>query len=473
MKRTQKKSFLIGSIAVVALVAAVVALSKSATDGQIQITVPVQKGNFQALVYSTGQLQAERSVSIDVPSELSGRRIGIYEIKITKLVEEGTVVDSGEFVAALDHSAVEELLNQGRDNLEKALRSFEDAKIDTNINLSNLRDELLNSKVAVEEKKLILNQSVYESPAVKRQASLDLERAERQLDQDKRNYELKQKQDVFKVQRAIEEVNRQRETVNEIERLFEAMNVKAPQPGMVIYGNDRFGNKIKVGSTVNRWAPQIAMLPDMTSMISKTFINEIDISRVKTGQKVKVGIDAFPDKEFDGIVTIVANIGQVLPGGDAKVFEVTIRILGSDPLLRPAMTTSNAITTDVFSNVLFVPLDAVFKNDSLQYVYKRKDGPWEKQVIEIGVTNENFAVAMQGVDEGYQLLLNEPENGAEMPYKGLDIYEQIKQKKAESEQRKAQQLKDSLEQKTAQKPQDPAGNGERRGGNRPNRESRH
>jgi HlyD family secretion protein len=67
------------------------------------------------------------------------------------------------------------------------------------------------------------------------------------------------------------------------------MNVKAPQPGMVIYGTDRFGNKMKVGSTVSRWAPQIAMLPDMTSMISKTFINEIDISKVKADQKVKSG----------------------------------------------------------------------------------------------------------------------------------------------------------------------------------------
>lgn len=476
MKRTNKRSFLIGSIVVLALAAVIVILSKSASDGQIQITVPVQKGNFQALVYSTGQLQAERSVSIDVPSELSGRRIGIYEIKITKLVEEGTVVDSGGFVAALDHSAVEEILNQSRDNLERALRSFEDAKIDTNINLSNLRDDLLNSKVAVEEKRLILNQSMYESPAVKRQASLDLERAERQLDQDKRNYALKQKQDAFKVQRSIEEVNRQRETVDEIERLFDAMNVKAPQPGMVIYGNDRFGNKIKVGSTVSRWAPQIAMLPDMTSMISKTFINEIDISRVKVGQKVKVGIDAFPDKEFDGIVTTVANIGQVLPGGDAKVFEVTIRVLGSDPQLRPAMTTSNAVTTDVLTDVVFIPLDAVFKNDSLQYVYKRKDGAWEKQVVELGVTNENFAVVAQGLDEGFQLLLNEPANGAEMPYNGLEIYEQLKQKKAELEEKKAQQLKDSLEQQKkaplGNMPEKPTERGSERRGNRPNREPR-
>ena len=103
------------------------------------IKVKVKKGDFKSLVYSTGQLQAEKSVSINVPSELSARSIGIYEIKITKLIEEGTVVDSGDFVGALDHSAVEEIMSDALTNLTEELEAYEDAKIDTNINLSNLR----------------------------------------------------------------------------------------------------------------------------------------------------------------------------------------------------------------------------------------------------------------------------------------------------------------------------------------------
>lgn len=465
MKPQSRKQWMTALIVTAIAIIVIVLISKSTSGNQLQITVPVLKGDFQSLIYSTGQLQAERSVSIDVPSELSGRRVGIYEIKITRLVEEGTVVDSGGFVAALDHSAVEELLNQSRDNMEKALRSLEDAKIDTNINLSNLRDDLLNTKVTAEEKKLILNQSAYESPAVKRQAALDLDKAERQLDQDQRNYQLKRRQDEFKMQRATEEVKRQQETVNEIQRLFEAMNVKAPQPGMVIYGTDRFGNKIKVGSTVSRWAPQIAMLPDMTSMISKTFINEIDISKIKTNQKVKVGIDAFPDKEFDGIVTSVANIGQILPGGDAKVFEVTIRVLGSDPQLRPAMTTSNAITTDVLTEVVYIPLDAIFKNDSLHFVYAISGGKLKKQIVETGIANENHVIISQGLNEGTELLLNEPQGGPDMPYHGLDIYEQVKLKKEELEKKKADVLKDSIEQQ--QKRRDLRDSDERKGKNTP------
>ena len=54
----------------------------------------------------------------------------------------------------------------------------------------------------------------------------------------------------------------------------------------------------------------VATLPNLSKMISKTYINEIDISKVKIGQRVEIGVDAFPEKKFTGEVTEVANIGE-------------------------------------------------------------------------------------------------------------------------------------------------------------------
>jgi multidrug efflux pump subunit AcrA (membrane-fusion protein) len=396
-------------------------------DGdQVIISTQVKKGNFQSLVYSTGQLQAKKSVSINVPNELSARSIRIYEIKITKLIEEGTVVDSGDYVASLDHSAIEEKLSDALTNLTEKLEAYEDAKIDTNINLSNLRDELITARIDLEEKQLILKQSKYESPAVIRQAKLELDKAERKLEQDLRNYELKKQQNRIKINRAYSEVERVRTRLKEIEDLFHALDIKAPASGMLIYTFDQTGNKKKVGSSVNRWNPVIAELPDLTSMISKTFINEVDISRVNVGQKVKVGVDAFPEKQFNGKVIEVANIGQVIPGGDSKVFEVTIDIKGSDTDLRPAMTTSNIITTGLLNDVLYIPLETVFSNDSLSYVYIA--GNKTKQIVELGSENENYVVVHQGLSEDQEVLFNEPFSTDSYPFEGLEIYDQIKNK---------------------------------------------
>ncbi len=403
------------------------------TYSSTSITTKVQKGDFESLVYSTGQLQAEKSVSINAPSELSGRYINIYEIKVTKLIDEGTVVDSGDYVASLDHSAVEEKLSDAQGVLAEKMEEYEDAKIDTNINLSNLRDELVTSRIDLEEKKLILNQSIYESPAVIRQAKLDVEQAQRKLDQDMRNYDLKKKQNKISMVRAENAVAKVNSQIEEIEALFDAVDIKAPAPGMLIYGFDRTGAKIKVGSTVNRWEPKIAELPDLTSMISKTFINEIDISKIKKGQKVIVGVDAFPEKKFDGEVIEVANIGQVIPGGDSKAFEVTIKIFGYDKDLKPAMTTSNIISSKILHDALFIPLEAVFHNDSLAYVIREKD-PMERQIVELGAENDNYVIIKDGIDEDEELLMHQPhiEKEEDIEYLGLDIYKRIKEEMSDS-----------------------------------------
>lgn len=459
----QKKNNLVRNISIGAGVVVIIALvfwvvNKSTRLSEVLIKVRVEQGPFISEVYSTGQLQAENATFIEVPAELSSRRISIFEIKVTDLVEEGTVVNEGDFVASLDHSAIEELLTTAREELEKALQSLEDARIDTNINMSNLRDGLLNSRVAVEEKKLVLEQSKYESPAVKRQAALDLERADQNLDQALRNYDLKQRQARHSVERAMEEVRRAREKEKDIVELFAALDVKAPKPGMVIYSFDRFGSKIKVGSSVSRWAPRIAELPDLSSMISKTFINEIDISKIRVGQTVKIGVDAFPEKSFDGKVISVANIGQVLPNGDTKVFEVTIKLFGSDAELRPAMTTSNVITIDSIDDALFIPLDAVFKTDSTRYVYTYTN-QLVKQIVDLGAENANFVVINKGLKAGQEVLLNEPGNSEKLTLVGLEIFEEIKERNKKAAEEELKRRDESVKSRME--------SGERRPGTRP------
>ncbi len=395
------------------------------------ILIPVEYGDFVSVVYATGQLKAENSVLINLPAEISSRRLNIYEIKVISIIDEGTVVDSGDYVAMLDYSVVEEQRNKAFEEWEKAMEAYDDAKLDTNLNLSNLRDELLNVMVQLEEKKLILSQSIYESPAVKRQAQLDVERSMRNMEQKRRSYVIRKKQSEYQMSRYWIGVTIAKERLDDIDKLMVRLEVKAPKPGMVIYSFDRSGRKIKAGSMVSRWRPKIAELPDLTSMLSKTFINEIDVSKIKAGQHVDIGIDAFPEKHFDGEVLSVANIGQVIPGGSSKVFEVNIKINGSDPDLRPAMTTSNIITIDVLKDVIYIPLDAIFMNDSLQFVYVKDKGENRKQIIDLGVDNENYVVVTEGLRQGEELMLTEPGNSGELNFVGEEIYEKILSRKEE------------------------------------------
>ncbi len=421
-------------VAVAVLLAAFFLLTRSESE-TTSITTTVERGPFKILVYSSGELEAQNSEKITVPDNLKDRDIRIYEIKITDLVEEGTVVDSGDYVATLDQKAIEEVLKTSQEELEQAYNQFEDAKMDSNLTLSNYRDQIINAKEDVEEKQIILDESVYESPAVIRKAEMDFDKAKRKLEQEINGYDLKKRQAIAKVERQKLNLGRLQNRVNKLNEAYNSLIISAPKAGMVIYGRDRTGGKIKVGSTVSTYfMPVIATLPDLSSMLSVTYVNEIDISKVKKEQPVKLGIDALPNRELEGEVVSVANIGSPMPKSDAKVFEVKIRVFGDVNDLKPAMTTSNIIQTASYEDTLFVPAEAVFENDSMQYVYLHNSGI-VKQVVDLGDQNENYYIAGDGLSEGDVILLSEPENAENFEIEGMEIYEAIKQRKLEEEEK--------------------------------------
>lgn len=202
--------------------------------------------------------------------------------------------------------------------------------------------------------------------------------------------------------------------------------ITAPGSGMVIYKREWRGNKRKIGSTINPMDRVVATLPDLSSMISRTFINEIEVSKIKPGQKVNITIDAFPEKRFIGSVSVVANIGEKLPNTNDKVFEVQIKIDGSDPALRPSMTTGNKIIIKTFNEAVYVPTECVQAGvDSIPFVFT-KNGT--KRIVLLGESNEKNVIIEKGLDSGTILYLNAPQNPEKFKLIGADLIPLLKER---------------------------------------------
>ena len=436
----RKKILLIAIPAVILLVFFIV-FRKNGTDYS-QIITTVKRGTFNALIFSSGQLESEKSESINIPEKLNDRNLRIWELAITHMVEEGTVVDSGDYVATLDHKAVEEQIKLAQDDMDKMLTEYEDSKIDSNLNLSNQRDIIVNARLDLTEKKIVVDESVYESPSIRKKAGMDLDKAQRKLGQEQKAYGLKKQQEENKVQRKYINYRQVSERLGELQKLFESLEIRAPKAGIVTYFKYPWGEIIKTGSKVGPYNSIIASIPEMSNLISRTYINEIDISKVKIGQNVKIGIDAFPEKQLAGEVISVANIGQAMPNSDAKVFEIKIKIFGQDKELKPAMTTSNAIDAGLFKDTVMVATDAIFENDSLKFVYLGKDNP-VKQIVWVGDENENFVLVKKGLKENDEVWLSEPADAAELKFKGQEIYAEI-QKDKENARIKAEKEREEM-----------------------------
>lgn len=378
------------------------------------IEVEVKWGEFVIAVTTTGELEAKSSEKIYGPTGL--RNVRIWQVKIEDMIPDGTVVDSGEFVASLDRTELANKLKDQELELEKYETQLTRTKLDTTLELRNLRDELINLEYALEEKKIQLEQSKFEPPATIRQVEIELEKTERNFNQTVKNYQLKLEKAEANVQEVKGQLTKAQRKYNDMADVLSQFTVFAPKAGMVIYKRGWDGKKQGVGSQVSTWDNVVATLPNLTKMMSKTYVNEIDISKVKTGQKVEMGIDAFPEKNFTGEVTEVANIGEQLQNSNAKVFEVKIDVNEFDSVMRPAMTTKNIIITDIIDSVLFIPIECIHTEDSISYVVA---GNSRRQVI-VGKTNENEIVIKAGLDEGDDICLVPPEGYEEMRLVKLD-----------------------------------------------------
>lgn len=390
-----KKKIVIPLIGFALIAVAYLAWSSTA-DESVDIFTEVKKGEFKISVTTTGELEAKNSVRIQGPTGMRAARI--WEVKINRLIPEGTVVEKGEFIAELDKSQLIDKLREGQTELTKAQSQYTQSQLDTTLELREARDNLVNLEFAVEEKKLILEQSEYEPPATIKQANIDLQKATRALSQAKENYQIKVDQAIAKMQEVNANLQSEQSKVDFLQNLMDEFIILAPEDGMVIYQRTWNGTKKREGSTIGAWDPTVATLPDLTKMVSKTYVNEVDIRKIKKGQKVELGLDAFPEKKLTGEVASVANVGEQKPSSDAKVFEVSIAINEQDTTLRPAMTTSNIIMADVVADVLYVPLEAIQnQGDSITYVYKKDGLSIVKQQVEIGKTNENEVVILKGL----------------------------------------------------------------------------
>lgn len=422
-----KKTLITTGIVVLAAFVMLFALNKFASKNRTQSEyTEVQKGEFEIAVTSAGELIAEKSVDIKGPEIAMGRDIRFRNIKIQDLIKEGTVVKEGDYVATLDRTDLNNNLKDSQENL-KTLQSKLDLKLlDSAVVLNDLRDEIKNQRYTVEEAAITFRNSKFEPPTTIREAEISLDKAKRVMEQKERSYTRKMAQYKTDIINQNYWVKKMALRVKDLQEVLDGFTIKAPASGMVIYKKEWNGSKRKVGSMIDPFDRVVATLPDLTSMISKTYVNEIDISKMKTGQKVDISIDAFPKNRYDGIVTSVANIGEKLNNTNDKVFEIQIKINGSDPALRPSMTTGNKIIVSTIKDALYIPIECVQAGiDSIPFVFTKKG---TKQIVLLGESNEKHVLVEKGLEAGALLYLGNPENPEKFRLAGKDLIGMIKER---------------------------------------------
>jgi len=439
IKKISKKNIKRISITtgVLALIVALMIFNEFASSrDKVDVFVEARSETFEISVLSSGELMAERYIDILGPQLVQGRtrtlsrpnnnNLRILDMRIQDIVPEGTIVRRGDYVAQIERTQYDNNLRDLRESLQRERETLEMRILDSAVTLTNLRDEIRNQVFTVEEAQITLAQSIFEPPAAIRKAEIEVGKQERRLDQLLRQYERRAAQVNANIFRQNSRVEIAETSVEDLEEFLAQFTVRAPADGMIIYKRDRRGAKRRTGSSINQFDLVVAELPDLSSMQSKVFISEIEISRIERNQKVQITIDAFPDKRFNGTVTSIANIGEQLPNSDAKMFEVLIRIDDIDPFLRPAMTSSNKIIIDTFNDVISIPTECIYAgSDGIPYVYL-KNG--KRQIVVLGRANDKNTIIEKGLRRGTQVYIIPPENRDSFDFTGQELIPEIKER---------------------------------------------
>jgi multidrug resistance efflux pump len=366
----------------------------------------VKKGVFDIEVAETGEVAAVNAININSPA--MSWRYG--QQKIIKIVEDGSEVKKGDTVIVFDPSEVQKVISDAKAELEIANAELQKTLAEQELKLDELEADLKSASLSYDISRIELELASYESEIQKKEIQLNLDKAKLDLEKASQVITNQRKINVEDINQSNVKIRQLVNNVEEANKTLKNLTVTSPANGIaIIRRNWSTNNKFQVGDQT--WSGNAMIdLPDLSQLKAIAKINEVDISKIKVKQKSFIRLDAFSDTTFSGSVTSIANlaVSKSDKTQKIKVFPVEILIHGTSKLLMPGMTVNVKVIVDKLPNVLYIPLEATFKKDNVEYVFVKKGTSFEKRVIETGKVNNDYIIIAKGLEEGDVLALADP-----------------------------------------------------------------
>jgi len=307
-------------------------------------------------------------------------------------------------------------LEKANDMLEGTQKLY-DANYVSELDLKGDKLDVERSRVqkesAVEALKLYRR---YDFPKEAESYLSDYKEAERELVRTRARARSRMAQAQARLSNAEEDVTESREDVQRRRKQVDACTIRAPAPGLVVYGTsgepwrERERGPIQEGGKVYQ-RQTIISLPNTSEIIVEIRVHETSVDKVRPGQHATITVDAFPDKTFQGEVLKVAPLPDSQQGflnPDVKVYTTKVSMEDSHDSVRPGMSAKVEILVDQLDDVLIVPIQAVVIREGKKLCYVMASDTPQPRAVSTGAFNDIFVEIISGLEEGEQVLLNPP-----------------------------------------------------------------
>ncbi|HET8713139.1 MAG TPA: efflux RND transporter periplasmic adaptor subunit [Gemmatimonadales bacterium] len=182
--------------------------------------------------------------------------------------------------------------------------------------------------------------------------------------------------------------------------------ITAPASGVIIGRGVEEGETVVGGTSAFGGGTELFTMADLSTLLVKAAINEVDIGKVKRGDRVALTVDAFPGDTAQGVVRLVPPAARLQER--VRVFDVEIEVTGGPRVLRPGMTANVRISGPVRSETLRVPVEAVLLQEGKSVVYKLGGSGPQPVPVTLGLSDLYYVEVLSGLAAGDSIALEDP-----------------------------------------------------------------
>jgi multidrug efflux pump subunit AcrA (membrane-fusion protein) len=365
--------------------------------------VRVTRGDLVTGVDVTGTLASAEAGSFG-PPQLND----VWDFKISMMAPEGSEVKAGVPILGFDTSDLQRRLEEKSAEAEQARKEIEKRRADLRL---RREDEKMN--LAEADGRMRKTAMKLEAPAdltgikERKQVEMDFSLARQETAQIRSRLDDLERAANAEIALLESKQRNAAAIVAETQDGIKRMTILAPRNGTVVYVTNRRGDKKKVGDSCWRME-RVIEIPDLTRMVARGDIDEVDAGKAAVGQRVKFHLDAHPDDEFHGTIRTAGKTVQQQQGttDPLKVLQVEIALDRSDPAtMRPGMRFQGTVELGRLRNAVLLPRGAVFTTARGPVAYRRSLLKVETVPVRLGRQNQESVEVLSGLRPGDRVMV--------------------------------------------------------------------
>lgn len=356
-------------------------------------TTTVERGSIRSLISTNGKVEPIQNFEAHSPVATTVKRL---------FIKEGDHVRKGQLLLQLDDSGLRSQAARAQAQMKAA--QADQANLSTggtHEEILTVDSQLIKTRGALKDAQRNLDafrrlqQEGAASAAEVQQAEEALQRAQADvtlLEQKQKNRY--SKPEAAKVQAQGAEAQAAYEAA---EDALSKSSVRAPFDGIVYTLPVKQGAYVQIGDLLLQEG-------DLSKMLVRSFVDEPEIGRLVSGQKIEVTWDAVPGRIWNGTVNTIPSTVKL--HGARNVGEVTCTVDNHDLRLLPNVNVGVTVITAEHGNVLTLPREAVRMDDTKPYVYQVVNGVLKRRDVEVSLQNLTQVEITAGLPEHAQVILS-------------------------------------------------------------------